>query len=54
MLWQSHSNVFATQPPSLRVQNFYNPFPQLFEVQLDIYKILENHNFCQGKWVYVS
>jgi hypothetical protein len=40
MFWQSHSNVFATQALSLRVQNFYNPFPSLVVVQLD------NYNFC--------
>ena len=60
--------MFAAQPLSLRVQNFYNPFPLLFEVQLDIYNFwlittfvkvngcmyLKDHTTCSQSNVSVS
>ena len=60
--------MFAGQPLSLHVQNFYNSFPLLFEVQLDIYNFwiittfvkvnghmyLKDHTTCSQSNVSVS
>ena len=48
MLWQSHSKVFVTQTFRLYVQNFYNSFNLLFEVQLDIYNFWIITTFFKG------
>ena len=39
--------MFATLPLSLRVQNFYNPFPLVLEIQLDIYNFWIITNFVK-------